>query len=85
MRLVRDAIQRSAQTLPLGRVSRGHWVVAGVLARLASVALSVVALMALMGLARIRAGEHWASDVPGGYVIGVASLCLCALPVRSAR
>jgi undecaprenyl-diphosphatase len=31
----------------------------------------LVAMIALMGVARIHAGEHWASDVLGGYLIGV--------------
>jgi len=39
----------------------------------------LAALMALMGLARIHSGEHWASDVVGGYVIGMASLGVCVL------
>jgi len=39
----------------------------------------LVALMLLMGLARIHSGEHWFSDVLGGYVIGGASLTLCVL------
>jgi membrane-associated phospholipid phosphatase len=34
----------------------------------------LVAMIALMGIARIRAGEHWPSDVLGGYLIGVAWL-----------
>ena len=28
--------------------------------------------MALMGVARVRSGEHWPSDVPGGYFSGVS-------------
>jgi undecaprenyl-diphosphatase len=28
-------------------------------------------IVALMGLARIDAGEHWASDVLGGYLFGI--------------
>ena len=30
--------------------------------------------MALMGIARIDAGEHWASDVLGGYLFGIVWL-----------
>jgi undecaprenyl-diphosphatase len=33
------------------------------------VALLLV-MIALMGAARIHSGEHWASDVLGGYLIG---------------
>ena len=31
---------------------------------------SLLAAIALMGIARIYAGEHWASDVLGGYLLG---------------
>jgi undecaprenyl-diphosphatase len=31
----------------------------------------LMAMMALMGIARIDAGEHWPSDVLGGYLLGV--------------
>lgn len=34
----------------------------------------LLAIVALMGLARIDAGEHWASDVLGGYLFGVVWL-----------
>ena len=30
----------------------------------------LIVMMALMGLARIHAGEHWPSDVFGGYLLG---------------
>jgi undecaprenyl-diphosphatase len=31
----------------------------------------LVALIGLMGIARIHAGEHWPSDVLGGYLLGI--------------
>jgi undecaprenyl-diphosphatase len=31
----------------------------------------LVAMIALMGIARIYAGEHWPSDVLGGYLLGI--------------
>ena len=34
----------------------------------------LVAAMGLMGVARIYAGEHWPSDVLGGYLLGIAWL-----------
>ena len=34
-------------------------------------AAMLVAMIALMGVARIHAGEHWPSDVLGGYLIGI--------------
>jgi membrane-associated phospholipid phosphatase len=34
----------------------------------------LLAIVALMGLARIDAGEHWASDVLGGYLFGIVWL-----------
>jgi undecaprenyl-diphosphatase len=37
--------------------------------RTALIAL-LVAIIGLMGLARIKSGEHWPSDVLGGYLIG---------------
>jgi membrane-associated phospholipid phosphatase len=43
------------------------------LRRTALVAL-LLAVVALMGLARIDAGEHWASDVLGGYLFGIVWL-----------
>ena len=38
--------------------------------RTALIAL-LVAMIALMGIARIYAGEHWPSDVLGGYLLGI--------------
>jgi undecaprenyl-diphosphatase len=35
-----------------------------------AVVVAIVSLIALMGVARIDAGEHWPSDVLGGYLIG---------------
>jgi undecaprenyl-diphosphatase len=43
--------------------------------RTALVALLVL-LIALMGLARIHSGEHWPSDVLGGYLLGVVWLAV---------
>ena len=34
----------------------------------------LVVSMLLMGLSRVQAGEHWASDVLGGYLLGAAWL-----------
>jgi len=34
----------------------------------------LVAMMVLMGIARIHAGEHWPSDVLGGYLLGIVWL-----------
>jgi len=39
----------------------------------------LLACMLLMGLSRIQAGEHWASDVLGGYLLGVAWLSATAI------
>ena len=39
--------------------------------RTALIAL-LVTLIALMGIARVHAGEHWPSDVLGGYLLGIA-------------
>lgn len=36
----------------------------------------LTALMLMMGVARISAGEHWPSDVLGGYLIGVLWLAV---------
>ena len=43
--------------------------------RTALIALLVL-MIALMGLARIHAGEHWPSDVLGGYLLGGAWLAM---------
>jgi membrane-associated phospholipid phosphatase len=34
----------------------------------------LIAMIVLMGIARIRAGEHWPSDVLGGYLLGIVWL-----------
>ena len=34
----------------------------------------LVIAMLLMGLSRVQAGEHWPSDVLGGYLLGIAWL-----------
>jgi membrane-associated phospholipid phosphatase len=39
----------------------------------------LLALIALMGVARIRSGEHWPSDVLGGYLLGTAWLAVTLL------
>jgi undecaprenyl-diphosphatase len=31
----------------------------------------LVAMIVIMGIARIDAGEHWPSDVLGGYILGI--------------
>ena len=36
--------------------------------------IAMIALVLLMGVARIDAGEHWPSDVLGGYLMGVTWL-----------
>ncbi len=41
-----------------------------------SIALVVVVGIALMGVARVGAGQHWPSDVLGGVLLGVAWLAL---------
>jgi len=52
--------------------------------RTALVALLVV-MIALMGVARIHAGEHWPSDVLGGYLIGILRLAATIPPVPAVR
>jgi len=37
---------------------------------------ALVVMIALMGVARIDAGEHWPSDVLGGYLIGFAWMAI---------
>ena len=39
----------------------------------------LVVSMLLMGLSRVQAGEHWASDVLGGYLLGTAWLLTTAI------
>lgn len=39
-----------------------------------AMAIAMIALVLLMGVARINAGEHWPSDVLGGYLMGVTWL-----------
>ena len=39
----------------------------------------LVVSILLMGLSRVQAGEHWASDVLGGYLLGVAWLSTTAI------
>jgi len=39
----------------------------------------LVVSMLLMGLSRVQAGEHWASDVLGGYLLGAAWLMATAI------
>lgn len=41
-----------------------------------SVGLLVAALLLMMGATRIYLGVHWPSDVLGGFLLGVAALCL---------
>lgn len=36
-------------------------------------------VMLLMGLSRVQAGEHWASDVLGGYLLGAAWMLATAI------
>lgn len=45
-----------------------------------SAALFVIAVSLLMGLARVASGQHWLTDVVGGYLLGVAWLCV-AVPL----
>ena len=42
----------------------------------------LVTLIGLMGLARIRAGEHWPSDVLGGYLVGIVWLTVSVVFYR---
>ena len=44
-------------------------------ARIALIAVLLI-LLALMGIARVHAGEHWPSDVLGGYLLGLAWLAV---------
>ena len=39
----------------------------------------LVVSMLLMGLSRVEAGEHWASDVLGGYLLGAAWFLVTAI------
>lgn len=39
----------------------------------------LVVAMLLMGLSRVQAGEHWPSDVLGGYLLGIAWLSAAAI------
>jgi undecaprenyl-diphosphatase len=45
----------------------------------------IAVLIALMGVARIRAGEHWPSDVLGGYWIGFVWLAVTVAIYRWRR
>jgi undecaprenyl-diphosphatase len=49
--------------------------------RLVATVLAVV-FVALVGLARIASGEHWPSDVVGGYLLGSAWLIVAVLVGR---
>jgi undecaprenyl-diphosphatase len=71
---------------PSGHVTRtvvalGLLVVIGTMpgrARLLAIGLAAV-LSLLMGAARIAAGEHWPTDVIGGFLVAGVVLCLAAL------
>lgn len=41
------------------------------------VSLTLVLLIALVGLSRLYLGEHWLSDLPGSYLLGAFWLYLC--------
>lgn len=47
--------------------------------------LLCVALVAVIGLARLRMGVHWPSDIVGGTLIGLAWLLTLALALRRAE
>ncbi|MDQ3407499.1 MAG: phosphatase PAP2 family protein [Chloroflexota bacterium] len=50
-----------------------------------TIAVAAVLGVALMGVARIGAGQHWASDVLGGALLGVAWLAFVVWLDRRAR
>lgn len=50
-----------------------------------TLAAAAVLGVALMGVARIGAGQHWPSDVVGGGLVGVAWLCLVVWLDRRVR
>lgn len=50
-----------------------------------AIALVPLALVALVGPARIREGEHWRTDVIAGYVLGAAYLAVVVAAERRAR
>jgi membrane-associated phospholipid phosphatase len=51
----------------------------------AAAAILLVALIALTGIARVRLGTHWPSDIIAGFVIGVAWLAVVLRALHASR